>query len=781
MNDTATTTTIAAATSAAATGAEGSGKGPAVTAAPVASRTKRADGLSFRNKSKRAAHVAAFLAWLPADLRAAPGIDWEPVPSRVIGYLLNGNADGPDRDAIILATGCAFGNRASSAYARCINVTALLRRLRDEFDLRDQDELRRPAIWRRFVGERQLSPYESRCLFDYDCLTNKEVLRWLDALDPAERAAWLPRTLPCAPAGLLPRLNQSRRIFIEGREQRKARTDVLVPLFPLFVALAQLRKQAMQRLVERFRVERRRVEAGEVALPHRFTMQETLRVVAEDAATLADAHFVERTVPLQFILWDRRSWVLAHPERYSKSTLRYAQQETAGRSFDKDAQRHFHLQYEGPAEDLLWFGDVIARNLLHDLADRESPFAVSRRGLLQPSTHQSRFLLYGQRPGEMLFDPECLYRGVLYGAALAMAALTSAARAGELLQFAVTRYKVELVPEFDAHLRKTGNRIPCVFQHLLPKGSTEEAERQLFLVTPEVAELLEEIVTGLEAKYGEVPLVETVNSARAEDLTAARCIFQWAASGDGQNGLLYEGDIVSLLRFLYHGLPLYTADGERIALVTQLLRHLSATHARHYQRVPVEIVAHLLLHHKLVLAGRAGAERYAAPAITEYYTRMPMQEQLGLLYTLQERHRITPDDIVVMPEASDLDAMEAHLRRVFEQWGAIAPVTFGACGSPGLCVRPDNRNHCLGCGFLVPDWRRAANLAPHREIIGRVLARAEEQGLRTEARQARENLAQLDGLAAVMRAQRLAWEDRRELPVVERVMGPVAGGEVAGE
>jgi hypothetical protein len=182
-----------------------------------------------------------------------------------------------------------------------------------------------------------------------------------------------------------------------------------------------------------------------------------------------------------------------------------------------------------------------------------------------------------------------------------------------------------------------------------------------------------------------------------------------------------------------------------------------------------------------VRAGSAGGERLTAPAVTEYYSRMPMREQLGLLYTLQERHRITPDDIVVMPEASDYDAMEAHLRRVYEQWGAIAPVTFGACGSPGLCVRPDNRNHCLGCGFLVPNWRKAANLAPHREIIGRLLARAEDQGLRTEARQARENLAHLDGLAAVMRAQRVAWEDRRELPVVERVVGAVAGQGVDGE
>jgi hypothetical protein len=538
VNDTTATTIISAATSTTAASTEASVKLPAGAARPTPRRGKRADGLNFRNKSQRDAHVAAFLSWLPEEFLAAPEIDWTAVPSLMIGYLMNGNADGPDRDAITLAVGCSRGWRTRSVYARCISVTVLLRRLRAEFGLRDLGELRRPEIWRRFVGERQLSPYESRCLVDYDCLASKEILVWLDALDETERARWLPRVLPSAPTGLLPQLNQNRRVWLEGREQRKARTDVLVPLFPIFVALAQLRKQAMQRLVERFRVERSRVESGEVTLPHRFTLQETLRTVAENAATLAEAHFVERQVTLHFVLWDQRSWVLAHPERYSQSTLYSAQIGRVGTPYDRNKPPYFFLQPEGPAEDLLWFGDVIAEKFLHDLEGRPSPFGVSRRGLLQPSTHQSRFLLYGQRPGEMLFDPECLYRGVLYGAALAMAALTSAARSSELLQFAVTRYKVELVPEFDARLRKTGRETHCVFQHLLAKGSTEEAERQLFLVTPEVAELLEEIVAGLEAEYGEVPLVETVNNARADDLPATRCIFQWAPSADGQNGLL---------------------------------------------------------------------------------------------------------------------------------------------------------------------------------------------------------------------------------------------------
>lgn len=737
--------------------------------------------LNFSNKSERAAHVAAFLAWLPSDLREAPGIDWEGLPSSVMGYLLKGSADGPDIDAITIALGCAVGERSKTSYGRCVDLATLLRRLRDEYGLRDLSELGTPGVWQRFVADRELTSFESKGMNTYGFFASRRIPAWLESLDAAERARWAPRTLPRPPVGLLLRLNQYRRIESEAQENRKAQTDTLVPLFPLLVALAQLRKQALQRLVERFHAERQRAEGDEIALPHRFVLTETLRTIGEGATTLGEACFIEREVTLHFTLWDRRSWVLAHPERYCRSTITSARTRATRTSYGPGKDRHFLLQYQGPPADLFWFGDVLANDDLYEGTSSKSPFKVARSGLLQPSNHQARFFRHGRQPGELLFDPECLYRGVLYGAALAMAALTSAARVSELLQFATPRYKIELVPEFDAELRKTGNQTPCVFQYLLPKGSTHETERQLFLITPEVAHLLDEITLGLEAAHGEVPVVETVYQAKAEDLPPARCIFQWSASEDGHTGLLSEEDVLSLLRFLFHGLPLATAAGEPILIVTHLLRHLTATHARHYQRVPVEIVAHLLLHHKLVRAGRGGAGRLMAPAVTEYYSRMPMQEQLGLLYTLQERHRITPDDIVVMPEASDLDAMEAHLRRVFEQWGAIAPVTFGACGSPGLCVRPDNRNHCLGCVFLVPDWRRAANLAPHREIIGRILARAEDQGLRTEARQARENLAHLDGLAAVMRAQRVAWEDRRELPVIERVTGPVAGQGVAGE
>jgi len=731
---------------------------------------KRLIGLNFSNVSQRAEHLAAFRAWLSPLLRTAPGIDWDALPSKVIGFLMNTADATTDCEALVLAVGCAKGVRVGTLYNDIRLLNGLLRRLRSDFGLRDLNELQGTEIWQRFAGDRDLLPWEGNALLAYGRYAAVVVRAWLESLPQADYRRWVGRVLPAPPVRLAERFSQIARIEDEARERRKERADVLVPLFPLLVALAELRKQAMQRLLERYREECRRVDAGQVALPHRFTVTETLRSVDEGTLALAEARFIERQVTMTFILWDRRSWALGHRERYGETSLKHAALRSPSSSFGHKHE-HYFLQYEGAHDDLLWFGDLLAEGALHQREHRQSRFLVSRSGLLQPPGDRATFLLRQTRPGEILLDPESLYRGVLYGAALAAIALTNASRLSELLQVAMESYVVQMVPEFDEQLHKTGRLVPCYFQRLLPKGATHDAQRQLFLITPEVADLLNEIAAGLEAAHGDVPVVRTPHSSKAEDLQPARYLFQWAASDDGQTGLLLPEDVVPLLRFIFHGLPLATLDGEAIEIVTHLLRHVATAHSRHVKKVPEEIIATYMLHHKLLRVDVPGPRRFGTSLITDYYTRLPRQDQLGLLYTLQTRYRIAPEDILVMPDMADLEAMEVHFREIFEQWGTIAPVTFGWCGSPGLCVRPDNRNHCLGCGYLQPDWRRFANIAPHRTIYEMVASRAEEQGLGTEVRQAHANLAHLDGLVALMRAQRVAWEDRRELPVIDRVLG----------
>jgi hypothetical protein len=99
------------------------------------------------------------------------------------------------------------------------------------------------------------------------------------------------------------------------------------------------------------------------------------------------------------------------------------------------------VQFLGPAEDLLWFGDLVEDRMLMQLENWHGPdtlrrrararvlgakggFATSRSGLLTPPGRFGWWLdRLQRRPGELFFEPHSLYLGVLFGAALATLAL----------------------------------------------------------------------------------------------------------------------------------------------------------------------------------------------------------------------------------------------------------------------------------------------------------------------------------------------------------------------
>src|SRR5579864_4136529 len=69
-------------------------RAPTAPAAPLADppraappRGQRSKRLNFSDDN-RAAHVAAFHAWLPEGVRDAPGVDWDELSSRTMGYLV---------------------------------------------------------------------------------------------------------------------------------------------------------------------------------------------------------------------------------------------------------------------------------------------------------------------------------------------------------------------------------------------------------------------------------------------------------------------------------------------------------------------------------------------------------------------------------------------------------------------------------------------------------------------------------------------------------------------
>lgn len=720
--------------------------------------------LNFSNPSERAEHIRAFLAWLPQVLHAAPGIQWDRLPSKVMGYLIRTVADSPDAIPIAFAMGCAMdAMKGYSLAQRCWQLTGLFRQLRRQHGMKDLSELRTRQIWDRFVAGRKLSRNEVNFLQSYDSLAALHVRAYLERLNERQRIIWEHYALPPLPAGFFVKYGQRRVVEAATQQRRKEQSAVLVPLFPLLVELAQLRKQAAERLVKEFRRLRDRAMKGEIALPYHFEYRDRCLAVSEDASTLAEVKLIEREIILSLTLWDRVSWAKHHPERYGQTARWRAALQTGAYALERTS---YFFQYEGNPGDLLWCGDLLAKRMIRRGAKGGPDYLfTSRPGLLNsPLSDGAWFTRAVASGGEVLFDPESLYRGTLFASTLATLALTNGSRVCELLQVSATRFETLIVDELK-HQQPTGRKIGILVQKLLPKGVTQESERQFFLISEVAARLLREIGELLESRHGgTIPVVWPSHNSKAEDLQPEPYLFQWEASSDGRAGVLTEEDVGRLLRFLFHGLTLTTRTGTPIRVATHLLRHVLATHARHVEKVPAEAVA-FLLHHRVTLEGSPHA--LSIPEATAYYSRMPVEQLLALLFDAQSRFTSSPlGSYLHVPPPGSVQEMDAALRRIFEQWSMLGPTVFGYC-SAGLCVRPNNRALCLGCPYLVPHYSNLRSAKTWRKLYVLQAKLHDAHGHHIDAQQARQMIQYLDDIINLMQIQIKARQDGGFLPFAD--------------
>ena len=83
----------------------------------------------------------------------------------------------------------------------------------------------------------------------------------MEALSPAHAPPWV-----------LDKQAQQQAVIAATEARRKEQSDIIVPLFPLLVELAQLRKQAAERLVKEFRRLCARATRGEITFPISLSM-----------------------------------------------------------------------------------------------------------------------------------------------------------------------------------------------------------------------------------------------------------------------------------------------------------------------------------------------------------------------------------------------------------------------------------------------------------------------------------------------------------------------------
>ncbi len=744
-------------------------------------RRAQHDRRAFSNPAERATHLRLFFAWLPKILQDVPGIRWDELPSQAMGHLVRTVADHPDAIPIALAVGCAMhGMKRNTLLHVSSMLLTLCRHLRADFGMKEISQLQGREIWMRFVSERQLTGGEVRLLTNYASVTAGHLRTYLEHLNERHRVLLEPYVFPLLPARFLELHAQHKASVLAAQARRKEQSDVLTPLLPLLIEIAQLRKQAMERLYKAFCVVREKAQAGQIALPYRFQYTDRCITLTDDAPTIAAVSLVERAVALTLTLWTRDTWVEAHPELYGRCVQWQRRRQLSAYAAEKEL---YFLQYEGDLPDLLWCGDLLATwpvLIAPDSQPDEAEYGKSRRwhtalclnrpGLLAPPKRSSVWFRHAMSAGAVLFEPESLYRGTLYAAALATLALTNGSRVSELLQVSATRFETIVVDETKQQ-QPTGRKIGLLVQKLLPKGSTQESERQLFLVGEVAGRLLREIGQLLQATHdGVIPVVHPTRSTKSEDLAPEPYLFQWAASRNGHLGLLSNEDVARLLRFLFHGLSFSTRTGKPIRIVPHLLRHVLATHVRTVQNVPAEAVAYLL-HHRVLLAGSTHA--LTIPAATAYYSRLPTVQLLALLFEAQST--LTPSlerSYVQAPSPQTLEQMDEGLRQIFEQWSLIGPTVLGFC-SAGLCVRPTNRALCLGCRFLVPHYSNLPHAHTWRKLYVLHAEQYEAHGHTIDAKQARQMVQYLDDLIAVMSIQIRARQDGGYLPFADTLLSDV--------
>src|SRR5713101_7547889 len=759
---------------------------------------KRKHGLHFVTWD-REDQLQAFFAWLPKELHDAPGIAWTHIPPSIRGYCVHSVGSSPDAAVLALAAASMLGAFTTYSLRNTIGqLNRLFQTLRAECHMKDYADLHHEQTWLEFVQKTKKWTVGSRAqLHTYISFTQGHFPRYLQRLNTTDRSRMQVYALPSLPYDFMRKQFPVRSRTAAQQAKRKAQSDVLVPLYPVLRQLVRFRKQLAERTFRAVQEACHKVEAGEALLPFSFSHTDMIPEINRDARTVSEVQMQGREVTMKFTLWDKWTWVDHHQDRYSEESIERARMRTSPYSPNQNC---FFVQYHGSPSDLLWIGELIEHRLLQTFSKeglnqegyqerwrraRQLGFSkgciCSRPGVLTPHDHW--FSTNGHQAGEFLFEPECVYRAVLFGAALTMIALSNGSRLSELLQVSWNKERritrTEMVPALGA------GRLPLIgadskpqtkrekihLQHLLPKGSKTEEERQLFPLSRECMRLLGEIKVMLEEAHEAIPVVHpTPSSAKYEHLKPEQYLFQWSATPEGRQGIFSTEDVQTLLRFILHGLDLYTAQGVPIRVSVHVLRHVMATHARQYRHVPPEAIAHFFLHHRLKdLTGREPS----SSEISDYYFQMTEQQRFAVVRAdLDEQEEMDRTLMQAAPTPRDLEQKNEDVRTVYEQWHTLHPTALGNCGCPGLCPRGNDRSLCLGCSYHVEDPEKLGAALAWRESYAQQAALFEAQGNAIDARQARIKVHQLDDMMNVMRMQLQEEASGHYIPMFKLLPSP---------
>jgi hypothetical protein len=650
---------------------------------------------------------------------------WAKVHDKVVGYLERNVIGKPWAEHLVLATAIQFAHGLDPN-----TVLSTLRSLNTRWEAMFPIlGLQTPAEWtvdhmRLYLDGKliETDTEDTRVFFWRKYQTTcKHTNRWLKSLPTEQQATYRTFLLPDIDPRKLEGSTSDKKCKERQQQKRKAETEALVPHYMDIRAQAHLRFNKIKRLREAWIQAVQTIVEHDHPFPFKFSYEEAY----------------ER---LHFIIWDRRSFALAHPELYDASTLKKVHRRTGGYS---DSNNRPFLQFvraerlhdDAPVEGL-WFEEMIKVGVLGyagqrlvnlELAqkrqdwlktwgygekngtERSAPFKVSNAGVLSWSFPDAVYMGQVQLRTQSVFIPvEAFYVAALFGLLAIELFTTTGMRINELLQICLTKEAFTRV-EIAAALGKAPS-VRYAF-HLIPKGERTD-KRHDFFIDPKSKKLLVNVAKMLQQHYaldldgGEtLPIVPfNPDHSRSHRFKEAPYLFQYGHQH------LDDRDITACMRFLLHGMVFQTAEGELVTLKAHLLRHGFANYAVHVGKVPIDIVGEWL--------------HQRNPDVTWYYAKATATQlveysdlflsQLSSHFSLEEHIARTPEEI------------REQTREALKRVGTLSQIIGGHCAAHSVCP---NGMACVGCPCNIPDPTKRYQIEHQISWATRELEFCESEGL----------------------------------------------------
>jgi integrase len=519
--------------------------------------------------------------------------------------------------------------------------------------------------------------------------------RWLKSLPIAEQEAYRAFLLPDLDPRELEGLISDKELKERQRQKRKAETDALVPHFMDIRAQAHLRFNKIKRLREAWFQALQAIIKHNHRFPFEFSYEE--------------AH--ER---LYFIVWDRRSFALAHQKLYNSSTIQKAVKGIG--SYGDEVNRPFlqfvraeRLHDTAPVEGF-WFEEMLrvgvigqaGQRLLNaelsqkrqdwlkawgygdgDGTERSAPFRVSRAGILSWSAPDAVFMGQVQLRTQSVFIPvEAFYVAALFGLLAIELITTTGMRINELLQVCLSKEAFTRI-----ELLAAPGKAPSVRYafHLIPKGERTD-KRHDFFIDPRSVKLLRSVAEMLQEHYAldpdkneTLPVVPfNPDHSRSHRFKEASYLFQY------ERQHLDDRDITACMRFLTHNMVFQTPEGEIVVLKAHSLRHGFANFAVYIGKVPIDIVGSWL--HQKDLGTTWYYAETSASQIAE--TSDLFLAKLSGHFSLEEYITRTPEEL------------REQAREALKRVGTLSEIIGGSCAAHSICLV---NMACVGCPCNIPD------------------------------------------------------------------------------